>query len=106
MYLGIFNRHAFTINSQRIANPISLLLSDKRHAAPIMLDRGSIVPIIYLCVSHTEALLIASNTSYHKRLHDSRRFAHHILTLFVACRCLAVLTHDIEREGSILLCFM
>jgi hypothetical protein len=32
-------------------------------------DRGSIVPTIYLCVSRTEALLMESNTSYHKRLH-------------------------------------
>jgi hypothetical protein len=39
-------------------------------------------------------------------LHGSRRFAYHILTLFAACRCLAVLARDLEREGSILLCFM
>jgi hypothetical protein len=69
-------------------------------------DRGSIVPTIYLCVSRTEALLMVSNTSYHKCLHGSCRFAYHILALFAACRCLAVLTHDLEREGDILLCFM
>jgi hypothetical protein len=40
-------------------------------------------------------LLMASNTSYHKRLHGPRRFAYHILTLFTACRCLAVLAHDL-----------
>jgi hypothetical protein len=71
----------------------------------MMHDRGSIVPTIYLCVSHTEALLMASNTSYHKRLHDSRRFACHILTLFIARKCLAALAHDLKREDSILLCF-
>jgi hypothetical protein len=69
-------------------------------------DRGMIFPTIYLCVSRTEALLMASNTSYHKRLHGSRRFACHILALFAAHRCLAVLAHDLEREDNILLCFM
>jgi hypothetical protein len=103
MYVGIFNTHTFTINSQRIATPILGLLSGKRH---VVHDRGSIVPTIYLCVSCTEALLMASNTSYHKHLHGSRRFACHILALFTARRCLAVLTHDLKREGSILLCFM
>jgi hypothetical protein len=89
--------HVFTINSWCIATPISGLLSSKRHAAPIML---------YLCVSHTEALLMASNTSYHKRLHGSHRFACHILTLFTAYRCLTVLAHDLEHEDNILLYFM
>jgi hypothetical protein len=51
-------------------------------------------------------LLMESNTSYHKHLHGSRQFACHILALFAACRCLAVLAHDLEREGSILHCFM
>jgi hypothetical protein len=36
MYIGIFNTHAFTINSQRIATPILGLLSGKRHVAPII----------------------------------------------------------------------
>jgi hypothetical protein len=49
---------------------------------------------------------MASNTSYHKRLHGSHRFAYHILALFAACRCLAVLAHDLEREGNNLLYFM
>jgi hypothetical protein len=49
---------------------------------------------------------MASNTSYHKRLNGSHQFAYHILTLFIACRCLVVLAHDLKREGSILLCFM
>jgi hypothetical protein len=41
MYLGIFNKdthtHTFTINSLRIATPVSGLLLGKRHASPIML---------------------------------------------------------------------
>jgi hypothetical protein len=49
---------------------------------------------------------MASNTSYHKHLDGSRQFAYHILALFITCRCLAVLTHDLEREGSVLLYFM
>jgi hypothetical protein len=39
-------------------------------------------------------------------LHGSHPFAYHILALFTICRCLAILAHDLEREGSILLCFM
>jgi hypothetical protein len=50
-------------------------------------------------------LLMASNTSYHKCLHDLHRFTYHILTLFTACKRLAVLAHDLRREGNILLCF-
>jgi hypothetical protein len=49
---------------------------------------------------------MASNTSYHKRLHGSHRFTYHILALFAACKCLAILAHDFGREGSILLCFI
>jgi hypothetical protein len=69
-------------------------------------DQGSIVPTLYLCVSHTEALLMASNTSYHKHLHDLHRFVYHIFASFTACKHLVVLTHDFGREGSILLCFI
>jgi hypothetical protein len=82
---------------------VSIIIFVRRPGAH---DWGSIVPTIYLCVSHTEALLMASNTSYHKCLHGSHQFACHILALFAACICLAILTHDLEREGSILLCFM
>jgi hypothetical protein len=71
-----------------------------------MRDQGSIVPTIYLCVSRTEALLMASNTSYHKRLHGLHRFTYHIFALFTACKCLVVLTHNFGREGSILLYFI
>jgi hypothetical protein len=106
MYLGIFNKdtHAFIINSRRIATLVLGLLSGKCHAALIML--GSIVRTIYLCVSRTEVLLMASNTSYHKRLHGSHQFTYHIFASFTTCKCLAVLTHNFGREGSILLCFI
>jgi hypothetical protein len=60
----------------------------------------------YLCVSRTEVLLMVSNTSSHKRLHGLHRFTYHIFALFTACKCLAVLAHDLGREGSILLCFI
>jgi hypothetical protein len=63
------------------------------------------VPTLYLCVSRTEALLMASNTSYHKRLHSSHRFVYPILALFAACKCLAVFAHDFGYEGSALPCF-
>jgi hypothetical protein len=69
-------------------------------------DRGSIVPTIYLCVSHTEALLMVSNTCYHKRLNVLHRFTYHILALFAAYKRLAVLAHDLRHEGSILLYFI
>jgi hypothetical protein len=63
-------------------------------------DQGSIVPTIYLCVSRTEALLMASNTSYHKSLHGLHRFTYHILVLFAACRCLAALISDDEDDDG------
>jgi hypothetical protein len=47
-----------------------------------------------------------SNTSYHKRLHDLHQFTYHILALFAACKRLAILAHDLGREGSILICFI
>jgi hypothetical protein len=90
-------------NSRRITTHVLGFLPGKRHAALIM---GSIVPIIYLCVSHTEVLLMASNTSYHKHLHGLHRFTYHILVLFTACKRLVVLADDLGREGSILLCFI
>jgi hypothetical protein len=34
------------------------------------------------------------------------RFTYHILALFTAYKRLAVLAHDLEHEGSILLCFI
>jgi hypothetical protein len=49
--------------------------------------------------------LMASNTSYHKRLHGLHRFTYHILALFAACKRLAVLAHDLRREGQHLALF-
>jgi hypothetical protein len=72
----------------------------------MLCDRGSIVPTLYLYVSRTEALLMASNTSYHKLLNGSHQFVYHILALFAACKHLVVFTHDFGCEGSILLCFI
>jgi hypothetical protein len=69
-------------------------------------DRGSIVPTIYLYVSHTEALLMASKTGYRKHLHGLHQFTYHIIALFTACKHLAILAHDLGREGSILLGFI
>jgi hypothetical protein len=34
------------------------------------------------------------------------RFTYHILALFTACKHLAILTHDLGHEGSILLYFI
>jgi hypothetical protein len=100
MYLGIFNTHPHSQSTLGASPPLFQGFFQVKH------DRDSIVPTIYLCVSHTEALLMASNTSYHKHLHGSHRFACHILTLFATRRCLAALAHDLMREGNILLCFM
>jgi hypothetical protein len=101
MYLALFNKNThLEINSQRIATPVSRFLPGKRHAALI------IVPNIYLCVFHTEALLMASNTSYHKRLYDLYRLTYHILALFTTYKHLAVLAHDLGREDNILLYFI
>jgi hypothetical protein len=49
---------------------------------------------------------MASNTSYHKRLHGLHLFVYHIFASFAACKRLAILAHDFGREGSILLCFI
>jgi hypothetical protein len=102
MYLGLFNKNnAFTNQLSAHHHPFFRVCPD--HA---LRDRGTIVPSIYLCVSRTEALLMASNTSYHKHLHGLHRFTYHILALFTAYKRLAVLAHDFGREGSILLYFI
>jgi fatty acid desaturase len=98
--------HAFTINSRRIATPVSGLLSGKRHATPNLLCLIGAALFLPFTFVFLEALLMASNTSYHKCLHGSRRFAYHILALFTARRCLVVLAHDLEHEGNIFHCFM
>jgi hypothetical protein len=110
MYLRLLNKehtHSQT-NSRRIVTPVSGFLPGKRHAAPIMpcvIGAALFLPFTF-CVSRTEALLMASNTSYHKRLHGLHQFTYHILALFTTCKRLAVLTHDLRHEVSILLCFI
>jgi hypothetical protein len=109
MYLRLFNKkHVFTNQLSTHRHPYFRVSPRKASCRPDhdLRDWGSIVPTIYLCVSRTEALLMASNTSYPKRLHDLHRFTYHILTLFATCKCLAILAHDLGREGSILLYFI
>jgi hypothetical protein len=75
MYLGLRikkknDQQSFTNNFQRIATPVLGFLSGKHRAAPITLrviGTASFLPV-YLCVSHTEALLMARSTSYLKPL--------------------------------------
>jgi hypothetical protein len=61
---------SFTTNSQRIATPSQGLFPSNRHAAPIMFRMvgAALLLSVYLCVPRTEAFLMASNTSYLKRL--------------------------------------
>jgi hypothetical protein len=109
MYLGLFNKmHTFTNQLLMHRHPCVRVSSKKASCRPdhALRDRGSIVPTLYLCVSRTEALLMVSNTSYHKRLHDLHRFVYHIFASFVACKRLAVLAYDFGHEASILLCFI
>ena len=68
-------------------------------------DRGSVVRTLYLCVSRTEALLMASSTSYHERSRGLRRLLDRIFALLAACKRSAVLAHGSGREGSVLLYF-
>jgi hypothetical protein len=109
MYLVLFNKkHAFTNQLSAHRHPCFMVSPRKApcRTGHALHDRGSIVPTIYLCVSHIEALLMVSNTSYHKRLHGLHRFTYDILALFTSCKRLVVLAHDLGREGSILLCFI
>jgi hypothetical protein len=89
-------QHTFTNQFSAHRHPCFRVSSRKAPHCPdhALRDWGSIVPTLYLCVSHTEALLMASNTSYHKRLHGLHRFIYHIFASFVACKRLAVLTDD------------
>jgi hypothetical protein len=74
----------FTNNSQHIATPVLGFLSGKCRAAPITLrviGAASFLPI-FLCVSRTEALLIARSTSYLNAYRDALAFK---LCSCVAC---------------------
>jgi hypothetical protein len=69
MYLGLRMKdehQPFTNNYRHIAIPVLGFLSGKCRVAPITLRVIGVVSFlpVYLCVSHTEALLMASSTSY------------------------------------------
>jgi hypothetical protein len=87
MYLGLRMKHEhqpFTNNSRHIAIPVLGFLSGKCRAAPIMLrviGAASFLPV-YLYVSRTEVLLMASSTSYLNAYRDTSAF---LLYLCVAC---------------------
>jgi hypothetical protein len=111
MYLELFNKERTThIHEPTLGASPPLFQGffqvSAMHPDHALRDRGSIVPTLYPCVSRTEALLMASTTSYHKRLHGSHRFVDHILALFAACKRLAILVHDFMCEGSVLLYFI
>jgi hypothetical protein len=77
------NNQSFTNNSRCIASPVLGFVSGKCRAAQITLRvivAASFLPV-YLCVSRTEALLMASNTSYINAYRDVSAF----YTIFVRC---------------------
>jgi hypothetical protein len=86
MYLELRMKHeqqSFTNNSRRIATPVLGFLSGKCRVASITLrviEAASFLPV-YLCVSRTEALLMASNTSYLTLIGMHRLFR----TVFMRC---------------------
>jgi hypothetical protein len=104
MYPGILkkNKQPFTNNSRRIATPVLGILSGKCYAAPIMLRMIGAASClsIYLCVSHVEALLMASNTSYHSVYRVASALLCCICVSFVTRERLAVLVLDLGCEGS------
>jgi hypothetical protein len=82
MYPRLLEKHEqqpFTNNSRRIATPILGFLSSKFHAAPITLSviGAALFLPIYLCVSHAEVLLMASNTSYLNVYRNASAFLSH-----------------------------
>jgi hypothetical protein len=100
MYHGVLEiyEQPFINNSRRIATPVLGFLSSKCYAAPI--TRKS----IYLCVSHTEALLMASDTSYLSIYRVASALLCYIQASFVTCEHLAILVPNLRGEGSTLLC--
>jgi hypothetical protein len=75
--LRMKQQQPFANNSRRITTPVLGFLLGKCYAAPIT---RSFLPI-YLCVSHTVALLMASNTSYLNANRDASAFH----TVFIRC---------------------
>jgi hypothetical protein len=84
MYPGLrIKQQPFANKSRCIATPILGFLSGKCRAAMItlrMIGAASFLPI-YLYVSRTEALLMASNTSYLNAYKDASAFD----TIFMRC---------------------
>jgi hypothetical protein len=101
------NEQPFANNSRRIATPVLEFLSGKCYAAAITLRVIGAVSClsIYLCVSHAEALLMASNTSYLSVYRVASALSCCIHASFVTCERLAVLVPDLGYEGSTLLYF-
>jgi hypothetical protein len=100
------NNQLFTNNSRRIATPVLGFLSGKCRAASItfhVIGAASFLPV-YLGVSCTEALLMASYTSYLGVYRVVSALSWFIHASFVTCERLAVLVPDLECEGSTLLC--
>jgi hypothetical protein len=95
----------FTNNSRRIATPILGFPSDTCRAAPIPLraiGAASFLPV-YLCVSRTQALLMASNTSYLNDYWDASAFM--LYSCVAIYKRLAILVPDLGCKGSTLLSF-
>jgi hypothetical protein len=108
MYLGLRmkdEQQSFTNNSRRIATPVLGFLLGKCRAAPITLHvikAASFLPV-YLCVSPTEALLMASSTSYLNAYRGASAFSYCIHALLVICKRIAVLVLDLGCKGSTLI---
>jgi hypothetical protein len=61
---------SFTTNPRRITTPSQGIFPGNHHTAPIMFNMvgAALLLSVYHYVSRTEAFLMASNTSYLKRL--------------------------------------
>jgi hypothetical protein len=70
---------------------------------PRVIGAASFLPV-YLCVSHTEALLMANNTSYLGIYRVASALSCFIHASFVICKHLAILVPDLGCKGSTLLC--
>jgi hypothetical protein len=96
-----------TNNSRCTATPVLGFFSGKCSATPITLrvvGTALFLPI-YLCVSRTEAFLMASNTSYLSVYRVASALSCCIHTSFVTYERLAIFVPNLECEGSTLLCF-
>jgi hypothetical protein len=94
------------MNKQRTNNH-SQQLSAHRHPCS-RVSRAAVIGAawflpIYLCVSRTEALLMASNTSYLGVCRVASALSCFIHASFVTYKRLAILVLDLECKGSTLL---